>query len=183
LAQQTKQLEDAQIKLKDMAYRDPLTDLYNRRYFEEVAKELLLLAKRESEPLGVLMIDIDKFKQINDTHGHDIGDKVIIQCAQELQSYIRESDIIARIGGEEFSIILPNTAQESVRILANNIRKKIEVIKINLDSGPHIQFTVSIGASMLSTEQDNSIADVIKRADKALYTAKAEGRNKVVAIP
>jgi len=180
LKKQTQKLEDAQVKLREMAYRDPLTDLYNRRYFEEVAKELLSLAKRENDPLGVLMIDIDKFKNINDTHGHDIGDIVLVRFAQELVSYIRESDLIARIGGEEFSIILPKTSAESVQNLANIIREKIQALEIEIAPKNIVQVTVSIGASMLINESDKNISDVIKRADEALYKAKSSGRNKVI---
>jgi len=180
LEKQAKQLEDAQVKLREMAYRDPLTDLYNRRYFKEVSKELLSLAKRENDPLGLILIDIDKFKIINDSHGHDIGDIVLVRCTQELSNSIRESDLIARIGGEEFAIIFPKTDQKSVEILANNIREKMEKLEIEVTPNTIVRFTVSIGLSMLINQRDKSISEIAKRADNALYQAKNSGRNRIV---
>ncbi len=178
LLKQTEALKEAQTKLKEQANRDPLTHLYNRRYFSGISHKILAITKRTKEPLSLMMIDIDKFKRINDTYGHAIGDEVIKSLAKVLESKIRESDIVARFGGEEFVIILPNTDIDSTMIFAQNLREEIErtVLDTAVDK---ISFTVSIGLDTYNFEEDENIGDLLNRADKALYTAKAQGRNRV----
>ena len=110
-------------KLKEQANRDPLTNMYNKRHFAIISDSILELTNRSKESLSVIMIDIDKFKNINDTHGHIIGDKILILLANKLMSLVRKSDTIARVGGEEFAILLPNTSATQADILATKIRE------------------------------------------------------------
>ncbi len=174
LANQTKALQEAQKKLKELANKDSLTDLYNRRYFNDIAITLTAIGKRKKTPLSLLMMDIDKFKAINDNYGHAVGDNVIRLLADKLLEYTRESDIVARLGGEEFAIILTNTDKKNAFAIAENLRKKIEQLSFN-----EITFTVSIGVNEFDYDQDTSIHDSLNRADKALYSAKKSGRNRV----
>jgi diguanylate cyclase (GGDEF)-like protein len=120
------------------------------------------------------MFDIDNFKSINDTYGHDIGDKVIISLSNEVLQKIRQSDIAARWGGEEFLILLPNTNQQGAIVLAEKIRLAIE--KLHLEE---VDFTVSVGVASFDITEDENIDDAIKKADLALYEAKNSGKNKV----
>ena len=113
-----KELEYNQEELKLLASTDPMTQLYNRRYFAKVSEHTLDLARRNKKEVSLIMIDIDKFKNINDTYGHDIGDKVIIFLANQLKNYQRKSDIVCRFGGEEFVVLLPNTSIEDANIVA-----------------------------------------------------------------
>lgn len=174
------ELEEAKKQLQEQANRDFLTKLYNRRYFNEIAQDLLHIAKREGKPLSVVLIDIDKFKTINDTYGHMVGDEVIKTLANTIVETVRVSDIVARFGGEEFALLLPFTDMEGANNIAERIRKNVESQKIVVDNGDIIQFTISLGiASILPA--DNNIEEPLHRADKALYVAKENGRNMVVA--
>jgi len=164
-------------ELKLLASTDPMTKLYNRRHFTSVSLHTLELAKREKQPLSVIMLDIDKFKQINDTYGHNIGDEVIIFLANKLIDKQRKSDIVCRFGGEEFVILLPNTPKENAFTVAENIRKEIESSEISSDKLLH--FTISVGVADVDTTYEDTIEHGLKRADDALYMAKNSGRNKV----
>ena len=178
LTKQTEALREAQTKLKEQANRDPLTNMYNRRYFADISKKIIAISKRTKEPLSVMMIDIDKFKNINDTYGHAVGDEVIKLLSNRLESLIRESDVVARFGGEEFAIILPNADGVNAMDMAQRIRKDIEDISYPLESKA-IKFTVSIGIDTFNHEKDDSIDTSLNRADKALYISKSDGRNQV----
>lgn len=167
-------LQATQIKLEDQANHDSMTGLYNRRSFYQIAKKVLQLAQRNSEKLYVIMFDIDNFKKINDTYGHDVGDKVIIALSKTLEKCIRKSDIAARWGGEEFLVLLPQTDEKGALIIAEKIRKTIEQLSVQ-----EIQFTVSIGISSFEHSEYSHIDDAIKKADTALYEAKNTGKNKV----
>jgi diguanylate cyclase (GGDEF)-like protein len=168
-------LLEFQEELKQQAITDYLTKIYNRKYFMETSKQILSLAKRENKNLSLLMIDIDKFKLINDNYGHNIGDEVIIFVANTLKSLTRNSDIVARVGGEEFAILLPNIDENSAFIIAEKLRKEISS---NTISKENIKITISIGVSCYKNEND-SVISIIKKADKALYYSKENGRNKV----
>jgi len=173
------ELEEAQKQLKEQANRDYLTGLYNRRYFNEVAQDLIYISKREKKDFSVIMLDIDKFKKINDTYGHIVGDNVIKTLANTIIETVRKSDIVSRYGGEEFAMLLPFTNKQGARTIAEKIRKKVANKKIISHDGKIIQFTVSLGvASILPT--DKNIEEALNRADEALYNAKESGRNKVV---
>ncbi len=176
----TKELENSKNKLKEMALRDPLTNLYNRRYFEHTIEKLISLAIRRKEKLCLLMLDIDKFKNINDTYGHDIGDEVLKKLADNLLELLRNSDVITRMGGEEFAIVFPNTPIEAGYQTADKIRKVIENLKIEVKKDILISFTVSIGITLFDENKDKDVHSLLKRADIALYEAKDSGRNKVV---
>ena len=175
LTRQTQALQEAQAKLKEQANRDPMTNMHNRRYFAQMSEKIVSIAKRTKEPLGFMMIDIDNFKKVNDTYGHNVGDEVIKMLANKLISRIRESDIAARFGGEEFAIILPNTDLKSTSEVAETIRLEVEQIKYN----DNLHFTISIGVSELNHEDTKSVTEALNNSDKALYEAKASGRNRV----
>jgi len=164
-------------KLKKLAITDSLTGLYNRRYFTEIAAEIFELERRENDTLSVIMLDIDKFKKVNDTYGHQAGDMVITRLASVLENMKRESDVVSRYGGEEFILLLPKTSVDGAYILAERIRHEIEEISVTLDDGREIKFTVSLGVAEVDYGEDHTIETVIKRADDALYQAKASGRN------
>ena len=170
------ELLDLFAQVKEMANRDFLTGLYNRRYFFSTANPIFLKAKRKNSNLVVAMIDIDKFKNINDTYGHDIGDICIKEVKKILSSSLRESDLIARFGGEEFCILLEDISKEDTDILFEKIRKNFESNLIDAD-GEKIKYTVSTGIAYGLSE---SLEHMIKLSDEALYEAKNGGRNRVV---
>ena len=169
--------------LDELANRDFLTKLYSRKYFYEKATPYIHRAHQEDEPCAIIMIDIDDFKKINDTHGHDIGDKVIKQVAKVLHDGLKGSDIVARYGGEEFCILLKETDADSASVVCENLRKKMSmqiVRKVAIPQGIDISFTVSIG---LNTQVTKSLEEMIIGADTLLYKAKREGKNCVVTTP
>jgi len=180
LSLQSNELEEAHQELKEISNRDPMTNLYNRRYLAEISKELFLLSKRTGSPLSVLMIDIDKFKNINDSYGHDVGDDVIKLLAKELPLKLRETDIVSRLGGEEFVVLLPDMEIKSAVKKAEEIRENIEKLQIVLEDSEVIKFTVSIGVSDYCNKNKNSFEEILKSSDQALYEAKERGRNQVV---
>jgi len=166
--------------LQESAYKDSLTGLYNRKYLEEHSKKLISQAKRESFKIGVLLLDMDHFKAVNDEYGHDIGDKVLKELSRILNETVRESDIIIRYGGEEFVILLVNVqTEENAITIAEKIRKKVENNEIDVYAGSKLRKTISIGLSMFP-EDSSTLDTVIKNADIALYEAKNKGRNQVV---
>lgn len=127
-----------------------------------------------------MMLDLDDFKEINDTYGHATGDKVIVKSSKIIKESIRSSDIAARYGGEEFIILIPQINAEETLSLANRILKDIEKATVETDSGERVNFTVSIGVAHLQAQKDDNIEQIIHRADKALYMAKANNKNQVV---
>ena len=177
--ERTQKLQIAHEALMGMVNKDSMTELYNRRYFNEISNTLILLAKRESKNLSALMIDIDKFKIINDTNGHIVGDEVIKSIANILLSSTRQSDVVVRFGGEEFIILLPNTNLEGANLIAKKIRTTIEKKKLVLEDKTIIDFTVSIGVAECDCYNDKNIDDLVHRVDVAMYDAKKGGRNKV----
>ncbi|RLA76351.1 MAG: hypothetical protein DRG78_19175 [Epsilonproteobacteria bacterium] len=180
--ERTKELENIQTKLMHMTHKDPLTNLYNRRHFNEIVNTLMHIAYREKSALSVLMIDIDRFKNINDTYGHLIGDIVLQELAKILTKKIRRSDVAIRFGGEEFLVLLPNTTIKGAQSMANKIKKSSQETTIALSHSPNIviNFTVSIGISQCRCMKNEDKNTFIDRADKAMYRAKESGRNRVV---
>ncbi len=172
-------LQDLQNQLQILASTDPMTKLYNRRYFLEMSESILDLDKRNEADTSVIILDIDKFKNVNDTYGHKIGDDVIIALSNILQENSRKSDIVSRWGGEEFVILLPNTNTDGAFIISEKIRKIVEDTMINLNDNKILKFTASFGISQVKYEMDSDIDYAISRADSALYKAKESGRNKV----
>jgi diguanylate cyclase (GGDEF)-like protein len=173
-----RELKASYEKLQELAQTDPLTKLYNRRYFQDISKNILNLSKREQEPLSIVMVDIDKFKRINDTYGHQIGDEVIVSLANILQNSKRESDIVCRYGGEEFVILLPNTAVDGALDFAEKLREKVESNRLILKD-LEVNFTVSLGVSAVRLDRESNIERALNRADEALYESKNSGRNRV----
>lgn len=173
------ELESSKNALKHLSETDPMTDLCNRRYFNHTSKSIMELAKRDKTVLTVVMLDIDKFKEVNDTYGHNVGDEIIISLADILFEMTRKSDLACRFGGEEFILLLPETSLEGAMVIAEKIRKKVESFSLRLEDEREVNITISLGVSQVDTENDLSMESAIKRADIALYKAKENGRNKV----
>jgi diguanylate cyclase (GGDEF)-like protein/PAS domain S-box-containing protein len=172
------QRKEMEIRLLQQANIDYLTSASNRGYFMEQAELELSRATRYGSPLSLLMLDIDFFKQVNDTHGHKAGDAVLKKLVEVGRETLREVDIIGRIGGEEFAILLPETSCGEAVEVAERLRQVMENTKVPLDGGLPIHFSLSIGVTSLISIDDN-IDVLLNLADKALYKAKASGRNKV----
>jgi len=166
-----------EVELERLYRTDMLTNINNRRGFFELTERELNRYKRYPENAALLMLDIDFFKRINDTYGHSMGDLTLKQFAAECVKAIRSSDILGRIGGDEFAIYLLNADYDEASMIAERIRKNIEVIELHDELDNKISFAVSIGiTSILST--DESIDQILKRADLGLYKAKEYGRNR-----
>lgn len=174
----TKELRVANKKLLEISTTDYLTNLSNRRYFFEIGAKTFYLSKREKSDLSIICIDIDFFKKINDTYGHNTGDKVLKFIADKMNKFIRKSDILARMGGEEFSILLNNTNKENAYLLAEKLRKNIQKSSYK-NKEVEIEVTISLGISQL-IQEDEDLDSIISRADKALYIAKQSNRNRTV---
>jgi len=171
-------LADSRNELERQALTDPMTKLYNRRYLSEITQHMLGLMRRSSSNLAVIMLDIDKFKNVNDTYGHQVGDEVIIKLAETLTEYTRKSDVVCRLGGEEFLVLLPETNVEGAMLKAETLRKVVEELTLTLADELKLSFTISLGVSQVAIDEENFDA-AMNRADVALYEAKESGRNKV----
>jgi diguanylate cyclase (GGDEF)-like protein len=167
-----------QLELTLQAMRDPLTGLYNRRPLEETLRREILRAGRTGAVLGVMAVDIDYFKRVNDLLGHEAGDEALRGIAQELARCVREEDIACRSGGEEFIVILPGTGEQALYQRAEAVRHGIEQARIRTGAGT-LQLTVSIGLATFPANGDTEPA-LLRAADAALYEAKAAGRNRVI---
>lgn len=165
--------------LRYQSIRDPLTGLYNRRYLEDFLFKQLHQAERTKASFAILMLDLDHFKKINDTFGHDAGDLVLKELGQILNSDIRLGDIAARYGGEEFVLLLYDIDAQAAKMKAENLRSAISNLQVKYGAQPVGQITASIGISVYPDDA-KSPAEVIEAADKALYQAKNKGRNKVI---
>ncbi len=185
----TEQLHDALSEAKELKRRyeelsviDDLTALHNRRFFFPEARNLVAAAIRYETPLSMLMIDIDRFKQINDTHGHATGDRVLKRMASLLREEKREADILARFGGEEFIMLLPETGVEGAATFAERLRQKIA--DLDCDGGERLfRLTASFGVASLTfpagSDAGQVLETLVQQADAALYRSKADGRNRV----
>lgn len=175
----------SQERLKQLGLTDALTGVQNRRYFEHRCQVEIGQARRHGHPLACMFIDIDKFKHINDTYGHQAGDEVLAGVAGFIQSHLRVGDTIARYGGEEFVALLPQTDMYHANQIAERIRSRIAEENLHAPSGHSITLTISIGIAMLpageTAAENRQLADrMIAAADKALYEAKHGGRNRVI---
>jgi diguanylate cyclase (GGDEF)-like protein len=178
--------EKLRARYEEMSVIDPLTKLYNRRFFFTEVSSGLARAKRYFQPFSLMIMDLDHFKQINDKHGHECGDKVLIGVAEILTEFTREGDTLARIGGEEFVLALPETGDDGTKKLAERIRSTIEEHEWEC-RGQKMNITISIGLSSLVhnneidgiADDDIQVSDVLRQADRALYYVKQHGRNKV----
>ncbi|MBF0450389.1 MAG: diguanylate cyclase [Candidatus Magnetomorum sp.] len=167
----------AREELRIQATHDSLTQLFNRSALVDMITREISRSQRDNSSVGILMIDIDHFKSINDTYGHLVGDQVLIQLAQRMKTCTRQYDAIGRYGGEEFIIILPQCGEQEVLSVAERLRKSICSNAFETTSGP-INASISLGATWVTpSEQDCQEEDLIRIADKALYQAKNNGRN------
>ncbi|WP_440657487.1 PleD family two-component system response regulator [Ensifer adhaerens] len=165
----------------ELAVTDGLTGLHNRRYFDTHLKLLMDRAAARGRPLSICMTDIDRFKQVNDTYGHDVGDEVLREFANRIRTTVRGADLACRFGGEEFIVVMPDTSAEMAAGVAERLRTIIESLPFAIPQadGP-LKVTASMGIATLRPGSDTAEA-LLKRADTALYQAKHEGRNRVVA--
>jgi diguanylate cyclase (GGDEF)-like protein len=169
-------------EFKTMSETDFLTKLYNRSYFYRAIGLIQAQAKRHEQPYGILLLDIDHFKLVNDTYGHEMGDIALVSLANTLTKTARDSDIICRWGGEEFLILVPNTNTQELLTFAQRLRKTVEGMLIQSDKSPlNFNITISIGISISTQNNVENIENVIYIADKNLYKAKKSGRNCVVS--
>jgi two-component system cell cycle response regulator len=165
----------------ELAVTDGLTGLHNRRYLDSHLGALFGEAALRNRPVAALMLDIDRFKSINDTYGHEAGDEVLKAFAERIRTHTRGIDIVARYGGEEIVIILPDAEAEGAYAIAERIRERIEAVPFSIQRDTRtVPVTVSIGVAWRRAE-DAGPADMLKRADLALYRAKSTGRNRVEA--
>jgi diguanylate cyclase (GGDEF)-like protein len=162
--------------LAEASVRDFLTGLHNRRFFYESAQKCFASAQRGQITIALAMVDIDHFKKLNDTHGHEAGDEVLRNVGEVLRSSFRETDIVARMGGEEFCVLLVNMAWESAKVFFERLRVILASHEIRY-KGQNLRITASIGAC---TGLHESLPAMIHAADEMLYKAKAAGRNRVV---
>ena len=166
-------------EIEQLSYTDGMTDLHNYRYFELRLKEEVLRHKRTNSPLSLLILDVDNFKNFNDTMGHPAGDQVLRNLANILKETVRENDIVARYGGEEFAVIIPAVDRKGAAILAERIRKKVEKTYFEHEEiQPLGKVTVSVGCAS-APEDAQTYKDLMMRADTALYAAKKGGRNQL----
>jgi two-component system cell cycle response regulator len=165
----------------EMAITDQLTGLHNRRYMGRHLDNLLAQSRKTGKPLAFVIMDIDFFKSVNDTHGHDIGDEVLREFARRIASNVRGIDLACRFGGEEFVVVMPDTDIAYAYAVAERLRKSIETTPIEISRAPgKLTITISIGIAA-SEDENDSAEDLLHRADQALYRAKKTGRNRVVA--
>lgn len=162
---------------KRMASMDALTSVANRRAIDHFGAAAWRQARAQREPLAVLVVDLDLFKRINDRFGHPVGDRALAQIAHACQGMLREGDLLGRVGGEEFVVVLPRTSYANAMDVAERLRKRVETLRFE-DLPAGVQTTISIGVAEIAAG-DDSFADIEKRADAALYRAKTEGRNRV----
>jgi diguanylate cyclase (GGDEF)-like protein len=167
-------------KFYQMAIKDPLTGVSNRYHLMTVAEQEFSRAGRYQRPLSVIMLDIDHFKQVNDTYGHDIGDEVLKQVAQVSLASLRGGDLFGRLGGEEFMVLLPETNLEKATVVAKRLCTAVSQSTFQIDQ-VNVPLTISIGVSSIHAD-DTDIGPVLKRADQALYEAKQQGRNQVRSL-
>jgi two-component system, cell cycle response regulator len=177
------QLRAAKDHFKQLSNIDPLTNLYNRRFLMEILESELQRARRLRSSLSLLIVDLDHFKEVNDRHGHQTGDGVLVQVADALRRGLRSYDVASRYGGEEFVLLLPGTPIAEAVAVAERLRREVESLKITAATGA-VSTTVSIGVacSTAADEASPEIDPLFRRADAALYRAKNNGRNRVVAL-
>jgi len=178
LARTIHELEVSKVALAEQATTDSLTRLKNRRMFYSQSEQNLATCRRHGHDMSVLLLDIDHFKKVNDTYGHHSGDEVLVRIAQLLSGIARHGDTVARFGGEEFAVLLPETNRLGAAVMAQRIRAVIEKEEIVVE-GRQIPVTVSIGVATLAAEEVESIDQLLNIADRRLYLAKNNGRNRI----
>jgi len=180
VARRTKELQKARKAAEALARTDPLTKMNNRRAFFEYGEIIFEQTLRYRHSLSIVMLDIDYFKNINDTYDHPVGDTALKSLKSAIETVTRSSDISARIGGEEFAIILPETNAKEAELLSQRLRSVIENNTTH-EASNKITFTASFGVTEI-LNNDNKLEYILNRADQALYQAKEQGRNRVIVI-
>lgn len=178
------QLREVSAELDQLARTDALTGIANRRAFFDMFGVEFRRAKRYGRPLGILMLDLDHFKHVNDRWGHPFGDYVLREIAGAIARNVRESDLFARYGGEEFALVLPEAGPEQCLAVAEKLRAAVEELALRSegvppDADPPVRLTISIGVAGLPLDPEQDEFELIRRADRALYEAKRTGRNRV----
>lgn len=176
---QTQQLVASEARLRELSIRDPLTGLFNRRYLEEVLTLEMIRAVRKGYPIGIIMADVDHFKQFNDTHGHAAGDAVLVQVGNFLRMHIRSSDVACRYGGEEFLLILPEASREITQMRAEHMCADVRHLHVEFEGQTLEAVTLSLGVAVFPGHGSTKDA-ILGAVDTALYRAKGEGRDRVV---
>ena len=172
--------ERLQNQLRRAAQDDALTNLLNRGGFNALSLRQLARCRHAAQPVSVLLMDFDHFKRVNDSHGHDAGDRLLCAFAETVRAQSRASDLVARYGGEEFCALLSNAGPQAAMVIAERIRHCFEQVTVPAE-GCELGTTVSIGVAHVGP--DESINAALQRADQALYAAKREGRNRVTLVP
>ena len=178
VAERTRELQEANARLERLAVTDGLTGVFNHRRYQEALQAELLRAERHNRPLGVLMVDVDFFKKVNDAMGHPAGDELLRRLAEVLSADLRQTDLIARYGGEEFAVLLPETTKSEAMQVAERMRVAVES-RINEGANWPTKVTVSIGVATFP-EDGKTAEQVLIAADQAMYVAKRQGRNRVI---
>ena len=174
-----RKIADAEQRLRTLATVDALTGLHNRHYFEQVWSLACAQQRRAKGTLCLLMVDLDRFKPLNDTHGHQAGDRMLVECGRVFREAVRDIDTLARWGGEEFALLLPGTTLEQSKVVAERMRAGIEALVV-IYQGAELRCTASVGLTeMLPAD---TLDQMIMRADQALYTSKMAGRNCVHSV-
>jgi two-component system cell cycle response regulator len=174
------QLRESVEQTMEMAIMDGLTGLHNRRYFDTHFRALTHQAASRGKTLSLVLTDIDFFKSINDTHGHDVGDEVLREFGDRIRKSVRGADLACRYGGEEFVLILPDSDQHAAAAIAERLRARMDHDPIPVAGGQkQLTITISLGVATIQGPEDTAEA-VLKRADEALYKAKRDGRNRVM---
>ncbi|MEM5493926.1 GGDEF domain-containing protein [Hoeflea sp. AS16] len=178
LQRMTESLSVRSLSLEHAAVTDGLTGMYNRRYFDEALAEYLEAFGQIKKPIGMVILDLDHFKKVNDTHGHDVGDEVLRQVAECLKIFTRYHDVLARLGGEEFAILSPNITESQLYSLSDRIRQAVSELKI---TNGNVTLKVTVSAGLAVWDGIETGEELYRRADKQLYEAKRQGRNRVCA--
>jgi two-component system cell cycle response regulator len=166
--------------LQDLGHCDPLTRVYNRRHLEQHLSAEFAFAERHSSAISLILIDLDRFKQVNDQHGHPAGDLVLERVAELMSAQIRVEDMLARYGGEEFIIVLRETSIAGAEVLAERIRRAVEEAPIEIGGGQALRVTLSAGCASLACSAGSTPDELVQLADRRLYLAKQQGRNRVM---
>ena len=171
----------AQAEATRLATTDPLTGAYNRRTFHELAEREMSRARRASQPLSIIMLDVDHLRRLNDDYGHRAGDEVLQRIADLVRTALRKEDMLVRFGGEQFLVILPEVSGPGAVVVAGRIRRAVSDTTIEA-AGHALQVTVSLGVAARLDEGPESVDGLVARAESALALAKQRGRNRVVAL-
>jgi diguanylate cyclase (GGDEF)-like protein len=176
-------LHEANERLRELARTDELTGVNNRRGLQGALAREMDRARRYSTALSIMMVDIDRFKSVNDSLGHTVGDRVLCGVADALQEQLRQVDIIGRVGGEEFVVVMPETPLNEAMRVAERLRAAVAAMQVRTGRGNHVSVTISAGVAMLDQNHFETPDHLLERADRALYHAKESGRNRCEAAP